>query len=76
MHLRDPSIPAAQRTVGTVVKTAENDDPIGVLTALSLARHRDRGCMREIRQFLLKRCKDADLAAKLQEVTGPALTPA
>jgi protein BCP1 len=59
---------AAQRTVGTVVKTAENDDPIGVLTALSLARHGGAGCMREIRQFLLKRCKDADLAAKLQEV--------
>ena len=66
----------AQSTVGTVVKTAENDDPIGVLTALNIQRHAALGCMHEIRDFLRRRCKDSGLAAKLQEVcSNPAATP-
>ncbi|BBN04628.1 protein BCP1 [Marchantia polymorpha subsp. ruderalis] len=44
----------AQTTVGTVVKTSNDDNPIGILTALNLARYKDRACMKEIYQYLWK----------------------
>lgn len=60
---------SAQRTVGTVVKTSEADDPIGIITVLNLQRYSTAGCLQEIEKFLLKHCKDADVEAKLEKVT-------
>lgn len=53
----------AQSTVGTVVKTGEDDDPIAVMTALNTRRYADRPFMREARDFLLKRASTAAAAA-------------
>lgn len=57
-----------QRTVGTTVKTSEEDDPIGVITALNIQRYHNLSCLREVCQFLLKQCQEEQLKAKLQEV--------
>lgn len=48
----------AQKSVGTVVKTAEDVDPIGLLTVLALARHRELTCLRQLLAFLRQRCPD------------------
>lgn len=54
--------------MGTTVKTSEEDDPIGVITALSIKRYHQLSCLKEVRQFLLKQCQDSGLKAKLQKV--------
>ena len=56
-----------QSTVGTVVKNAEDLDPIGVLTVLSLRRYAALQCLQEIKAFLVGQCRDADLRSKLAE---------
>jgi hypothetical protein len=57
-----------QKNVGTVVKTAETDDPIGVATVLNLARHSTLGSLKELKEFMLKHCPSMDLRAKLEKV--------
>lgn len=57
-----------QNTVGTTVKTSEEDDPIGVITALNIQRYHKLSCLKEVCQFLLKQCQEEQLKAKLQEV--------
>ncbi len=57
-----------QKSVGTTVKTSEDDDPIGIITALNLQRCHQLGFFKEVRLFLLKHCQDKELKAKLQEV--------
>jgi hypothetical protein len=54
--------------VGTVVKTGEADDPIGVMTVLSLQRYRDRPFLGQLREFLLEKCEAAELQGKLKQV--------
>ncbi|KAL2635317.1 hypothetical protein R1flu_006796 [Riccia fluitans] len=56
----------AQTTVGTVIKTSDDDNPIGILTALNLARYKDRRCMKEICQYLLKNCTSSSEKEKLE----------
>ncbi|BDA42499.1 Protein bcp1 [Coccomyxa sp. Obi] len=63
-----------QSTVGTTVKTSEEDDPIGVITALNIQRYHKLSCLKEVCQFLLKQCQDEQLKAKLQEVWDQAGT--
>ena len=58
----------AQRSVGTVVKTAETDDPIGVATVLNLSRHSTLGGLQDLKAFLLKHCPTNELSASLKEV--------
>ncbi|KAL3644710.1 hypothetical protein CASFOL_009890 [Castilleja foliolosa] len=56
-----------QPTVGTVVKI-ENDEDEGVysvVTALNLGRYKDKECITEITDYLLKVCHDTDVIAKL-----------
>lgn len=57
-----------QKSVGTVVKTAETDDPIGVATVLNLTRHSTLGSLKELKEFILKQCPSKELKAKLEEV--------
>jgi hypothetical protein len=54
--------------VGTVVKTGEADDPIGVMTVLSLQRYRAKECLGQLRDFLLEKCEGEELQAKLKQV--------
>ncbi|EIE20943.1 hypothetical protein COCSUDRAFT_43807 [Coccomyxa subellipsoidea C-169] len=63
-----------QKSVGTTVKTSEDDDPIGIITALNLQRYHQLGFPKEVRLFLLKHCQDKELKAKLQEVWDQAGT--
>ena len=50
------------------MKTSEEDDPIGVITALNIQRYHKLSCLKEVCQFLLKHCQEEQLKAKLQEV--------
>lgn len=44
-----------QSTVGTVIKTGEEESPIGVITALNLGRYKDSSCMKSVYEFLKKK---------------------
>lgn len=58
----------AQTTVGTVIKL-ENDEDNGsfaVLTALNLGIHKEKKCMMEVKDYLLKSCQDATIAKQLK----------
>jgi hypothetical protein len=57
-----------QNSVGTVVKTSEEDDPIAVLTALNLEQNGSLGCLKEIYSFLLRSCSDVQIKAEFEEV--------
>ncbi len=57
-----------QKTVGTTVKTSADDDPIGVITALSLQRYHQLDCLKELHHFLVKQCRDKEVKPKLEKV--------
>jgi len=57
-----------QSTVGTAVKTGEDDDPIAVMTALNTQRYKDKECMGQIRAFLLKKCSDEAVRRQFEKV--------
>eukprot|EP00850_Spirogloea_muscicola_P016229 SM000130S27116 [mRNA] locus=s130:216772:219735:- [translate_table: standard] len=56
----------AQRTVGSVVKTAGEDSPIGVISILSPERYREKQCMKDLQSFLRKKCGGKPEAAGLE----------
>lgn len=61
-----------QPTVGTAVKI-ENDEDDGVysvVTALNLGRYKDCKCVLELKDYLLKMCRDMDVMAKLKSLVG------
>ncbi|KAI8463810.1 MAG: p21-C-terminal region-binding protein-domain-containing protein [Monoraphidium minutum] len=62
----------AQRTVGTVVKTGEDDDPIAVMTALNTQRYAERPFMREVRDYVLAKCGDEAVRRQFEEAWGAA----
>lgn len=43
----------AQTTVGTVVKTSDEDTPIGIITVLNIGRYADSAAIKQVREFLL-----------------------
>lgn len=58
----------AQATVGTVIKTGEDESPIGVVTALNIGRYKDKSCMQSIYQFLKSNCSAKSDATELEAV--------
>ncbi len=56
-----------QDTVGSVVKTSEEDDPIAVFTVLNTLRHKDQEWMKQLQEFLSGACKDAEMKKQMQE---------
>ncbi|KIY96067.1 putative Protein BCCIP like protein [Monoraphidium neglectum] len=54
-------------TVGTVVKSGEDDDPIAVMTALSTRRYAGRPFMGQVRDYVLRKCGDEELRRRFQE---------
>eukprot|EP00250_Pteridium_aquilinum_P019415 c24424_g1_i1 orf=509-1402(+) len=48
-----------QSSVGTVIKTGEDESPIGVITALNLGRYKDKSCMQAVFNFLKINVSDA-----------------
>ncbi|PSR88146.1 Protein BCCIP like [Actinidia chinensis var. chinensis] len=61
-----------QTTVGTVVKIDEDEDdtPYSVVTALNLGRYKDHKCVKEIKDVLLKQCKEKDVLDNLRSFLG------
>lgn len=57
-----------QPSVGTVVKTAAEEDPIGLLTVLSLGSHGHLRCVQEVRAYLASCCPTASEKQKLAQV--------
>jgi len=60
----------AQTTVGTVVKAGEDDSPIGLLTALNLARYQKSSCMTEIHKYLRVKSAHKAESALLEDLWG------
>ncbi|CAA0832954.1 Protein BCCIP homolog [Striga hermonthica] len=61
-----------QPTVGSVVKI-ENDEDDGTysfVTALNLGRYKDSKCIIELKDYLLKVCRDMDVIAKVKSLVG------
>lgn len=53
--------------MGTVVKTGEADDPIGVMTMLNLQRYKDKAFLEQLKEFLLEKCEAKELQEKLKQ---------
>ena len=62
--------------MGSVIKTGEGDDPIGLLTVLSTQSSgaADKA-LQEFRAFLLRSIRDAADQEKLREVSSHSLSP-
>ncbi|KAH8970878.1 hypothetical protein BDL97_02G112000 [Sphagnum fallax] len=58
----------AQTTVGSVIKAGEEEDPIGVISALNLARYQECKCMEEIHKFLERKSVQKPEACNLEEL--------
>lgn len=55
-----------QKTVGTVVKVADDEDEsvfVVVSALLNLARYKENQCFREVKEFLLKVCLEKNVAS-------------
>ncbi|CAD7704099.1 unnamed protein product [Ostreobium quekettii] len=45
-----------QKTVGSVVKTGQESDPVGVISVLNIQRYSSLGCIAELKGFILSHC--------------------
>lgn len=61
-------VPHPQSAVGTVVRTGEDEDPIGVMTVLNTLQHQQQAFMSQIKNFMLARCKDTAVKEKMKKV--------
>lgn len=59
-----------QSTVGTVVKSGDHGEPIGVFSALNTQRYRDLQCLKEIKTYLSKNCKSQSTQAALDKASS------
>ncbi|XP_028783917.1 protein BCCIP homolog isoform X1 [Neltuma alba] len=61
-----------QTTVGTVVKVEDDEDEglFAVVTALNLWRYREQKCIEELKDFLLKVCKEKGTFDQLKLLLG------
>lgn len=51
-----------------MVKTAEDEDPLGVITVLNIQTHSELKPLAQIRRFLHKACPSKDTRALLDQV--------
>ncbi|KAL8144326.1 hypothetical protein V2J09_017358 [Rumex salicifolius] len=60
----------AQTTVGTVVKLEDDEDngSFAIATALNLGMHKEKKCMKEVKDYLIKSCQDDTIANQLKEL--------
>jgi len=56
-----------QDYVGSVVKTAEDDDPIALFTVMNTLMHKNKEWMKQVREFLTTKCCDAALKDKVKQ---------
>ena len=62
-------MPCLQSSVGTVVKSGDHGEPVGVLTVLNTHRYKALQCLKEIKSYILKNCKSAEKKASLEAVS-------
>lgn len=58
-----------QSTVGTIVKSGDHGDPVGVLTVLNTNRYKSLKFMLDIKAYLLKHCKLPSTKQDLETVS-------
>ena len=58
-----------QSTVGTVVKSGDHGDPVGVLSVLNTKRYEALQSLKEIKAYLLRHCKSDSTKASLESVS-------
>ncbi|GAX79701.1 hypothetical protein CEUSTIGMA_g7142.t1 [Chlamydomonas eustigma] len=63
-----------QDTVGNVVKTSEEDDPIAIFTALNTQTHSHQEWFKELKDFLSSSCKDATIKKSISEALSQSGT--
>ena len=54
--------------MGSVVKTAQDDDPIALLTVLNTRTHKEQEWMGQLRAFLRSKCPTEADRKRLEEV--------
>ncbi|XP_015895482.3 protein BCCIP homolog [Ziziphus jujuba] len=61
-----------QTTVGSVVKLEDDEDNgiFSVVSALNLGRYKDNKCIQELKEYLLRVCKEKDVIDKLRSLLG------
>ncbi|KAA8532554.1 hypothetical protein F0562_032630 [Nyssa sinensis] len=61
-----------QTTVGTVVKTEDDEDDglYSVVSTLNLGRYKDHKCIMELKECLLKVCQEKDVLDNLRSLLG------
>lgn len=57
-----------QKTVGSVVKTGEDGDPIGIISVLNLRKHKDMAFVKEIEAHLRSKCPEKESQQELDKV--------
>ncbi|KAL7110725.1 hypothetical protein ACP275_05G043800 [Erythranthe tilingii] len=61
----------SQPTVGTVVKIEDDEDGVySAVSALNLGRYTDSKCIIELKDYLLKVCRDMDVIPQLKSLIG------
>jgi hypothetical protein len=59
---------ALQTSVGTIMRTSDNETPVGLITAINLHKKKSLGCITEITAYMLEKCSNADTKQKLSQV--------
>lgn len=54
--------------MGTVVKSGDDEDPIGVFTALNTTRYAEMQSLADTKQYLLEHCSEEGTRAKISAV--------
>lgn len=62
-----------QKAVGTVVKTEGDESVLGVTSVVSLSRHKDEQCIKEIKKFILGKVQGKD-KKELEQIINDAST--
>ena len=52
-----------------MVKTAEDDDPIAIMTVFNTLLHKDKPYMQQTADYLCSKCSDAAVKAELRQAS-------
>eukprot|EP00879_Flechtneria_rotunda_P000963 GHRR01001096.1.p1 GENE.GHRR01001096.1~~GHRR01001096.1.p1 ORF type:complete len:345 (+),score=133.81 GHRR01001096.1:233-1267(+) len=57
----------AQASVGTVVRTGEDEDPVAVMTVLNTQQHQQQEYMGQVKQYIMSKCEDAAIKGQISK---------
>ena len=58
--------------MGTILKTADDENPIGMVSVLNLKRYAKLESLQQVKRFLLSKVKDQAMKDKVNEVKAPS----